>query len=159
VGLIRLRIQPYFINRGVLGRASRGNGRPYPTRGFGAQPRAVPGAFAAGWQSCYTSRYGEAQEFWRKPNRAREIGDKRRIAAVPAAGAGVQRTRRLGNCAGFCSEALALGKSREQASDCRGAQCARANYHLEGDLDSAEQSTNRCSAGARGERRRIHKGL
>ena len=76
-------VQPYWIKRGVLELGHR----------FMAEALARPGAearnldrckalFGAGWLDCYMGRYEEAQRHLEESLAiAREIGDKRRVAA------------------------------------------------------------------------------
>ena len=135
-------VQPYWIKRGVLELGHR----------FMAEALARPGAearnldrckalFGAGWLDCYMGRYEEAQRHLEESQAiAREIGDKRRVAAglQPLAmaflGQGDLATARR-----HTEEALALEQELGNTHQVAAALNALAQIdRLEGDLDSAE---------------------
>jgi predicted ATPase len=160
-----LSIQQYWINRGLLLLGHRVTvealARP------GVQERNVArcrGLFDVGWLDCFMGHYEQAQGFLEESLAiAREIGDKKRLAAVlqPLGMASLGR----GNPAAaraYLEEALALagehGNKRELAAACN----ALAQLHrMQGALDTAEPLYEQVVALARelGDRESIAIGL
>ena len=158
-------LQSYFVNRGVLELWLRVVVDAL-TRG-GAQARSLVRSralFSAGWLGCYMGRYGEAQEYLEESQAiAREIGDKRRIAAVlqPLALA-LSGQGNLEAARGHAEEALALEQESGSKHQVAAALNALAQIHrLERDLDRAEPLYERVVTLAReaGQRENVAIGL
>ena len=135
-------LRPYWLNRGLLGLGQRVNAEALAHPGAQARNLARCRAlFVAGQFTFYAGRYRQAQQYLEDSLAiAREIGDKRRVAAAlqPLGwayfGQGDQATARR-----YLDEALAaaeaLGEPREIAAATNSlAQLRR----VEGNLDAAE---------------------
>jgi predicted ATPase len=135
-------VQPYWIKRGVLELGHRVMADALARPGAEARNLArCKALFGAGWFDCYMGSYKEAQRHLEESQAiAREIGDKRRVAAglQPLAmaflGQGDLATARR-----HCEDALALEQELGNAHQVAAALNALAQIHrLEGDLHSAE---------------------
>ena len=158
-------IEPYFVSRGVLALGRRVVVEALARAGAQARTLARCRALhAAGWLGCYMGRYAEAQKHLEESQSiAREIGDKRRIAAVlqPLSLAFLGQGD-LATARGCAEEALALEQEFGDKHQVATALNALAQIHrLEGDLDRAERLYEKVIALAReeGEREVVALGL
>ena len=135
-------MQPYWFNRGLLGLGQRvaveALARGGAQEGTLARCRAL---FYAGQLGCFMGRYGDAQEYLEESLAlARELGDKKRVAAVlqpltmASLGQGDLATARR-----HVREALVLARELGNKRGIAAALNAVAQVHrVEGDLDTAE---------------------
>jgi predicted ATPase/class 3 adenylate cyclase len=135
-------LRPYWLNRGLLGLGQRVNADALACEG--AQQRDLArcrALFVAGQFSFYMGRYRQAQQYLEESLAiAREMGDKRRVAAAlqplgwAHLGEGDFRTGRR-----YLEEALALAEELNEPRELAAATTALAQlYRVEGNLDAAE---------------------